>query len=87
MAKINIASCHAGSTTYSALVVLTEVQKINGKDEVIILGEEPVTFTRETEPADIKKAIVDAGQEIMNVHKDGVNKLKDLEEMDFPDIK
>lgn len=86
MAKIHIASVDNNETTYSVLIALTETQTIEGEDMEVPIGEATITFPHKTETADVKGKIVDAAQAIFKAHQNALDKKKDLEELELPDI-
>lgn len=87
MAKINIAGVRSGSKDYTVHVILTEQQKVEGETVDAPIGEAFVDIPQGTEMADVKAKIIDAGNQMMDRHKDSQNKRKDIEELEFPVIK
>jgi len=87
MAKINIMGVRAGSKDYTVHVVLTEQVEVEGQMINNPIGEAFVAIPQDTEMADVKDKIVDAANKIMDAHKDAQSKRKDVEELEFPEIK
>ena len=86
MAKINIVGVRSGSKDYTAHIVLTEQQEVEGQMTDIPLGEAFVSIPQGTEMADVKAKVVDAANGIMKAHKDAQDKRRDIEELGFPEV-
>ena len=86
MAKIKISGVGYDQSNYTVMVTLVETRTEEGKEVETPIGEAAVRFPLGTEMADIKYKIVDAAEGIMDAHKNALDKRRDIEELDFPEI-
>lgn len=86
MAKIVIAGVKKGEKNYTVHVVLTEPQQTEMGLVDVALGEAFVPAPHGMEMADIRDRIKDAAEGIMDAHKDALDKKRDIEECEFPEI-
>lgn len=86
MAKINIVGVGKGEKNYVVHIVITEPQEVDGEIEEKAIGERFVPIPHGLEMKDIKDRIVKAANLAMDAHKDAIDKRKDIEELEFPEI-
>ena len=86
MARIVIAGVSYDQVDYHVLVTLVEAHPFEGEDVDVPLGEAAVRIPGGMEIADIKKVIVKEAEKIMDAHRNALDRRKDIEEIDFPDI-
>lgn len=86
MARIHIASVNNDESFYTVLIALMETQTVEGEDIDAPIGEATIRFPHDTPMEEVKKRIIKAAQDIFKAHQNALDKKKDLEELELPEI-